>query len=86
MLEQVERRLRVVHRIIIQLHRDLVVVVVVQEDQYLTLVVKHHLNFIRKIKIQDQQKKYLIFEQVQEIRQQKIYFHRDEHKMIKNVK
>ncbi len=83
MLEQVERRFRVVHRIIIQLHRDLVVV---QEDQYLNLVVKHHLNFIRKIKIQDQQKKHLIFEQVQEIRQRKIYFHRDEHKMIKNVK
>ncbi len=83
MLEQVERRLRVVHRIIIQLHRDLLVV---QEDQYLNLVVKHHLNFIRKIKIQDQQKKHLIFEQVQEIRQRKIYFHRDEHKMIKNVK
>jgi hypothetical protein len=82
-LEQVERRFRVVHRIIIQLHRDLVVV---QEDQYLNLVVKHHLNFIRKIKIQDQQKKHLIFEQVQEIRQRKIYFHRDEHKMIKNVK
>jgi hypothetical protein len=82
-LEQVERRLRVVHRIIIQLHRDLLVV---QEDQYLNLVVKHHLNFIRKIKIQDQQKKHLIFEQVQEIRQRKIYFHRDEHKMIKNVK